>query len=115
MFDPEWLQAEPRLRLDLPRILIPPPKRHFWSVNWQARYVFEFLLPPAEVLFEQRSRRARRGTHPVDKALSLQMVSDQLAVFRECALYLSRNGINVYIREGTSSPPVCIVDPDCFP
>ena len=47
------------LQLDLPRILIPPPKRHFWSVDWQARYVFEFLLPPPEVLFEQRSRRAR--------------------------------------------------------
>jgi hypothetical protein len=115
VFDPEWLEAEPRLQLDLPRILIPPPKRHFWSVNWQARYVFEFLLPPAEALFEQRSRRARRGTHPVDKALSLQLVSDQLAVFRQCAVYLSRNGVNVYIREGTSRPPVCIVDPEIIP
>jgi hypothetical protein len=112
VFDPEWLQAEPRLQLDLPRILIPPPKRHFWSVDWQGRYVFEFLLPPPEVLFEQRSRRARLGTHPVDKALSLQLVTDQLAVFRQCALHLSRNGINVYVREGTSSPPACIVEPN---
>lgn len=110
VFDADWLQADPRLRLDLSRILIPPPKRFFWSVDWRARYVFEFLLPPPEVLFEQRSRRSKLGTHPVDKDLSLQLVTDQLAVFFECAMHLQRNGVKVYVREGSSSPPVCIAD-----
>ena len=99
VFDPEWLAADPRPELDLPRLLIPPPKRHFLSVDWRARYIFEFLLPPAEVLFEQRSRRARHGTHPVDRNLSLELVADQLDVFRLCALHLVRNGIYVYVRE----------------
>lgn len=111
VFDAEWQDSEPRPSLDLWRIQIPPPKRHFWSVNWAARYVFEFLLPPPEVLFAQRSRRAERGTHPVDKGLTLDLVRDQLAVFRQTALHLQRNAVKVYIREGTSNPPVCIVDP----
>ena len=110
VFDREWLQADPHPRLDLPRIHIPPAKRHFFSVDWRKRYVFEFVLPPAGQLFEQRSERARRGTHPVDEGLTLELVTAQLEVFRQSALYLSRNGMRVYIREGTSSPPACIVD-----
>ena len=112
VFDPEWLAADPRPRLDLPRILIPPPKRHFFSVDWRRRYVFEFLLPPPQLLFEQRSRRARYGTHPVDRNLDPQLVADQLDVFRRCALHLARNGIYVYVRESTSGTPAYIVDPE---
>ena len=110
VFDPEWIEADPHPRLDLERIKIPPPKRHFLSANWRNRYVFEFLLPPPEVLFEQRSARARKGTHPVDRDLSLELVTEQLAVFRRCAGYLSRQGLRVYIREGTTAPPICIVE-----
>lgn len=112
VFDPEWLEADPRPELDLQRIQVPPAKRHFLSVDWRARYVFEFLLPPPEVLFEQRSERARRGTHPVDRELTLKMVTDQLDVFFRCAVHLSHSGMYVYIREGTSAAPTCIVDAD---
>ena len=110
VFDRAWLEANPRPRLDVTRIHIPPAKKHFLSVDWRKRFVFEFLLPPVRQLFDQRSRRARRGTHPVDEDLTLALISAQLEVFRQSALYLSRNGVRVYIREGTSSSPVCIVD-----
>ena len=110
VFDPEWLEADPHPRLDLERIQIPPPKRHFLSANWRNRYVFEFLLPAPEVLFEQRSARARKGTHPVDRNLSQELVTAQLEVFRRCAGYLSQQGLRVYIREGTTAPPMCIVE-----
>ena len=109
VFDPEWLEADPHPRLDLARIQLPPAKRHFLSVDWRARYVFEFLLPPAEVLFAQRSRRAHQGTHPVDRDLSLELVSAQLAVFHRCARHLAKNGLRIYIRAGTDGPPACIV------
>lgn len=112
VFDPEWLEADPRPLLDLSRIMIPPPKRHFLSVDWLSRYVFEFLLPPVDVLFEQRTERSRRGTHPVDRTLNRQLVADQLDVFRRCALHLARNGVYVYVREGTSAIPAYIVDPE---
>lgn len=110
VFDREWLETRPHPRLDVTRIHIPPQKRHFFSVDWRNRYVFEFLLPPAKQLFEQRSKRARRGTHPVDANLDLDLVAAQIEVFRQTALYLFRQGVRVYIREGTDSPPVCIVE-----
>lgn len=112
VFDPEWLQADPYPVLDLPRIQLPPKKRkrNFLSVDWRKRYVFEFMLPPAETLFAQRSRRAERGTHPVDVDITLELVTAQIDVFRQCAVYLAQNGLRAYIREGTDSDPICIVE-----
>lgn len=109
VFDREWLEAEPPLRLDVVRINIPPAKKHFFSVDWRNRYVFEFLLPPAKQLLERRGQRARRGTHPVDTDLTIELVTAQLGVFRQCALYLARHGVRAYIREDYSKPPLCIV------
>ena len=110
VFDPEWLQAAPPPQLEQGRIQIPPAKRNFLSVDWRRRYVFEFILPPADELFAQRSHRARLGTHPVDTNISLELVTAQREIFEQCALYLSHQGLRVYIREGTDGNPVCIVD-----
>jgi len=111
VFDAEWLTANPYPELDLPRIQIPPRKRHFLSVDWFGRYIFEFLLPPPQVLYRQRSERAQRGTHPVDEHLSLSIVTGQSAVFRAAALHLHRKGLYVYVREGTDARPLAIQDP----
>jgi hypothetical protein len=107
IFDSEWRESRPRL--DVTRIQIPPAKKHFFSVDWRNRYVFEFLLPSENQLFKQRQQRAERGTHPVDAELTRVLIDYQLEVFRQSALYLSRSGVRVYIREGISSPPLCIV------
>ncbi len=40
----------------------------------------------------------------------LELVTAQLEVFRQCAVYLSQNGLRVYVREGTERNPVCFVD-----
>lgn len=109
VFEPVWVQrAKAHPRLDLRRIRVPPPKRHIFSVDWRSRYVFEFLLPPADVLFEQRRRRALRGTHPVDGHASLELVTAQLEVFYRTAIHLSKSGVRVYIRQGANGPPRCI-------
>jgi len=110
VFDRAWLEADPHPKLDLSRIQLPPPKRHFLSVDWRRRYVFEFILPPADELFAQRTARARHGTHPVDEHLDLSIVTAQLEVFRQCAAYLAQNGLRVYIREGTERDPTCFVE-----
>lgn len=34
----------------------------------------------------------------------------QAEVFRQCATYLSHQGLRVYIREGTDRNPLCVVD-----
>ena len=110
VYDEEWLAQDPHPPLDRARIQIPPPKRYFFSVNWRARYVFEFLLPPAEIVYRQRSARARLGTHPVDEHLSLAIVRDQLEVFRQAALHFHCGGVSVYIRGGTDESPLAIVN-----
>ena len=109
VFDQAWLEASPPLELDCERILIPPPKTFFFSVDWRKKYIFEFLLPSAEILFERRKERARHGTHPVDKNLSLEQVEKQLALFHTAAKLLWEKGVNVHVREATDEPPQRII------
>ncbi|HEB95802.1 MAG TPA: serine/threonine protein phosphatase [Sedimenticola thiotaurini] len=110
VFDEEWTRSLTPPELDLSRIRIPPEKRFFWSVNWRARYAFEFLIPPPGVLYRQRLERSRRHTHPVDENISPEQVQNQVTIYRMAADWLHRQGMKVYIREGTDAAPLCIVD-----
>ena len=109
MFEKRWIEATPPLELDLERIVLPPPKRFFFSVNWRKRYVFEFLLPTAQELLQQRLDRARLGTHHVDDAVDLERIERQLSVYRQVARHLHQHGICVYVRERTQGMPLQIV------
>lgn len=100
VYDAEWVDPPTPPALELERIKIPPAKRHFFSVDWCSRYVFEFLLTPPRIIYEWRSKRARRGTHHVDAAISLALIEKQVETMRLVALHLRRNGLSVYIREG---------------
>ena len=46
----------------------------------------------------------------MDENLSLEMVRNQVAVYREVALYLHRAGLNVYIRKSLDKPPMVIAE-----
>ena len=111
VFDEEWLEGETRPEIDLERIIIPPEKRYFFSVNWRGRYVFEFLVPPAALVLERRLERSKRGTHHVDVDLDLKTLEAQIRVYRQAALYMHRNGLNVYLREDIDGVPLKIIDP----
>ena len=110
VYDPEWVDPPTPLALELDRIKIPPAKRYFFSVDWRSRYVFEFLLTPPQVIFEWRSKRARRGTHHVDGTISLALIEKQVETMRLVALHLHRNGLSVYIREGADGGLLRFVD-----
>ena len=101
VFDAEFLDCDPLPPVDFDRIVLPPRKRHFLSVDWYHRYVFEFLLPPPEVVFARRTQRASLSTHPVDAQLSLTICTAQRDVFRRVAEFLHRKGFSVHLREGT--------------
>ncbi|MBW2681945.1 MAG: serine/threonine protein phosphatase [Deltaproteobacteria bacterium] len=105
VFDKEWLEASPPPVLELTRIRIPPDKELFFQSNWKNRYIFEFLIPDSSTIFKQRQHRRNEGYFPVDENLSMEMVKQQTAVYQEVALYLHRAGLNVYIRQGLTSPP----------
>ncbi|MEW8027391.1 MAG: serine/threonine protein phosphatase [Candidatus Thiodiazotropha sp.] len=110
VFDKAWIDASPPLEVDFERIMLPPPKRFFFSVNWKERYVFEFILPKPEALLKQRIKRAKLGTHHVDEAVNLERIKKQLSVYRQVAKFLHQQGITIYIREGTEGEPLQIVD-----
>lgn len=110
VFEQRWIDASPPLELDLERIMLPPPKRFFFSVNWRKRYVFEFMLPTSNELLKQRLKRAKLGTHHVDVAVDLERIERQLAVYRQVAKYLHQHEICVYVREGVDDMPLRIID-----
>lgn len=110
VFDAQFLDRDPFPPIDFGRILLPPFKKYFFSVDWHRRYVFDFLLPPAELVYQRRCERAKLSTHPVDARLSLAICAAQIEVFRSLAEHLHRNGFYVYVREGCMSRPARFVD-----
>ncbi|TNF98117.1 MAG: serine/threonine protein phosphatase [Gammaproteobacteria bacterium] len=100
IIDNEWVDVSEDIRLDLKRIVIPPVKRLFFTPNWRKKFVFEFVLPSAEWVFEQRQIRARRMTHRVDENFNMALIKRQLETLWLVAMYLSHHGFRSYIREG---------------
>jgi len=111
VFDREWLEAPVPPQLDTSRILLPPEKAHFLSTNWRARFVFEFLLPPAEVMLAARLDRQKEGVHPIDRGVTLDQVERQSAVYLQAALHFKRAGLLIYIRDKLDGMPKNIVFP----
>ena len=110
VFDKEWLESSVPLELEFNRIKIPPPKDNFLQTNWRQRYIFEFLIPSPSTIYQQRLARQSQGYFPVDDKLSLDIVRQQVAVYRDVALYLHRAGINVYVRKSLDKPPMRIAE-----
>ncbi len=110
VFDKEWLDSSLPLELEFDRIMIPPLKKNFLQTDWRHRYIFEFLIPNPSIIYQQRIQRQSQGYFPVDEKLSLEMVKQQVAVYREVALYLHRAGINIYVRKSLDKPPMRIAE-----
>ena len=109
VFDQEWLDLKPDgLKIDYHRIRIPPESHSKFSTNWRDRYIFEFLLPEPEVIFERRMNRQKDGYFPGDANLDLDTVARQLDVYSRVALFLHRAGMNVYIRSDLTQQPMLI-------
>ncbi len=110
VFDQEWLNSPLPPAIEYPRIKIPPAKSHFFQTDWRNRYIFEFLIPSPSTIYAQRLERQSQGYFPVDDNLNLEMVRQQVAVYREVALYLHRAGLNVYVRKSLDNPPMIIAE-----
>ena len=111
VFEDEWLKAPSPPKLDVARILLPPPKTHFLSTNWRARYVFEFIIPPASIILESRLARKHQGVHPIDRGVTLNQVENQVAVYQQAALYFRSAGLLTYLRDSFDGIPKNIVVP----
>jgi len=108
LFEDGWLDHWRELRLDEARICLPPRKRHWFSVDWLNRFVFEFVLPTPERIMAARRLRARKGTHPVDTRIELDQIRAQVALFGRVALRFHQEGMQVYLRQRVSHAPARI-------
>ena len=108
LFEDDWLDHWRELRLDEARICVPPRKRHWLSVDWHNRFVFEFVLPTPERIMAARRLRARQGTHPVDTRIELDQIRAQVELFGRIALRFHQEGMQVYLRQCVSHAPARI-------
>ncbi len=100
IFDKPWVDGRCGPDIDWQRVAIPPDKRLFLFPGWREKYVFEFILPSTEWIYEERKIRARRKTHRVDESFDRQLVERQLETLWLVARFLHNRGLAVYIREG---------------
>ena len=111
MFESEFLSAAEPLRLATDRIRLPAAPRRLNPIDWRQKLVFEFLLPPAERVFEARRERSYLQTHPVDSEISLEQTAEQLAVYLEVARLFHRQGLRVFVRDGYGVAPKRLAEP----
>ena len=100
VFDQPWVEAGERLQIDMARIVLPKQKRFIFSINWRAKFIIEFLLPPADWVYEQRLHRAQRKSHRVDENFDLELIERQLETLWIAARYLHYHSFMVHIRVG---------------
>ncbi len=110
VIDDEWVDESDILDMDFSRIAIPPEKSWFFGTDWKAKYVFEFLLPPADTVYEDRVGRAKSGLFPYDRRLTRDLVVRQINFYRTVAWYFWVSGLQVYIRTEREGPPLHIVE-----
>lgn len=108
VFDREWLDAP--TPVDYGRIQTPPEKSRLLQLDWKRRFVFDFQLPPVERIYAIRSKRAVRGSHLVDGALSREEVELQCAVYELLALHFHRCGMRVVVRTEFGGLPRRVIE-----
>ncbi len=101
----------PSSPIDTKRLYLPPRKTRFFNIDWRAKFVFDFLLPPTESIFESRKTRAKLGSHPGDADVTLEKVQSEVAAYKALASHFHRNGMKVYIRDQFQGNPRRIIDP----
>ncbi len=105
MFEAEWMENPDRMILEPDRIVTPKKKRGFFSVDWQHKFVFEFLIPPAEKAIEWRRERMKTNLVPVEENITLEIIEQQNRAYFEAAIAMQRRGLAVYIRPGLYDLP----------
>lgn len=110
VLDEAWLNGFEVLEMDFRRILIPPTKTWFFGTDWRARYVFEFILPSSDTIYQDRINRARTGLFPHDRHITPKIVDAQVGFYRTLAWYFWISGMHVYIRVQREGMPMKITE-----
>jgi len=105
LHDETWRDDAGNLELAPERIVLPEPDR-WWRIPWRSKYVFDFQIPPAEVILEAREKRAEKGSHPIDENLEPFEVERQVVLYWEAARRLHQAGFRVIVRTEPAGPPL---------
>lgn len=109
VLDEAWLENFDALEIDFGRVQIPPKKTWFFTIDWRSRYVFEFILPPADQTYQARIKRAKTGLFPYDRLITPEVVKAQIEFYRTIAWFFWSSGMHVYLRIEHDGPPMKIV------
>ena len=110
VLDDDWLNDCGAMVMDFRRIQIPPTKAWFFGTDWRTLYAFEFILPPADVVYRDRIKRAKTGLFPHDRLITPEIVTAQVAFYRTIAWYFWISGMHVYVRVEREGTPMKILD-----
>ncbi|MEN8177408.1 MAG: hypothetical protein ABFS39_02180 [Pseudomonadota bacterium] len=106
VYDDKFKELSELPELDLERILIPQKKKFILAPNWQARFVFDFILPPPNWLYETRKKRlSSEDKRLVDLDLTLEWISWQLHIHWRVAWFFHQGGLQVMLRPFNTARP----------
>lgn len=103
VFDPEWLDSP--TDIEFSRIAIPPDRKGLLATDWRSKFVFDFQLPSADLIYKIRRERISKGSHPADSGITLEQVKRQFTVYWELAYFFHQQGMNVHVREVFEGKP----------
>ena len=107
VYDECWKGLQEFPELDFQRIRLPQKKKFVLAPDWRARFVFDFILPPADWLLDNRKQRHDSGDlRLVDLELTPQWVSWQVHVHWRAAWFFHRAGLQVMLRPFNNRQPL---------
>lgn len=106
VYDDKWLGAKKLPELDVNQIRIPTKKKFILAPDWRARFVFDFVLPPPEWLFEVRRKRLESGDpRLVDIGITPELVAWQVGIHWQLAQFFHGSGLQVMVRPFNTARP----------
>ncbi len=107
VLDDDWLNCD-SLEMDFQRLMVPPVKAWFFGTDWRTRFVFEFILPSPETIYQDRINRAKTGLFPHDRRITPEIVTRQVEFYRTIAWHFWVSGMHVYVRVEREGIPMKI-------
>ncbi len=99
VYDDSFSNKDQLPEVDYQSIVIPHKKKFIAAPNWRARFVFDFILPPPDWLFENRDRRFEsKNRKLMDKNITREWVDWQVEVHWKIAWHFHQAGLQVLVR-----------------
>lgn len=106
VYDEKWKEIKKLPELDYHRIKIPHKKKFILAPNWRARFVFDFILPPPDWLYEKRKQRlSSDDVRLVDMDLTPEWIQWQVHIHWQVAWFFHRSGLQVMVRPFNTARP----------